>query len=288
MINSQDISRFVYQSKPRDVPKNILLAAGAPSYLIATIIEFGSILGTLLICSLLSLGSPQLGGFTRDIMLNIGKNTTQGNIIDWERRQERRTGRGSSLLPQVYYRIGISFSTISGEITADCYVTVRESIPGWGLIPESRNIQASDAGVRLREPFPITIEYASWAPSIARAVGTQASLGSILFYLIFFPLLGTMPLAYAVFWYIRRNLKRRLAESLFATGFVKEYSIQKDNCRISVSFSGQDGSERTGYRILPKRAEAVYRQWAAERRKIGGLYLLDKEDVIITDLWLKV
>lgn len=286
MITSQEISKFVAQPTPRDVPKNILHAAGAPSYFLATLMGLLLILSFFLVTFLFSLMGlhSQHGGLAGDFLLNIGKRTAQGIVIDWEGR-EARFARWPA--PRLYYRVGISFHTSDGEITTDCYVTDRRSIPGWGQIPESRIEQTFGAIVRLKEPFPVIIEYAPWDPSIARAVGTQASLMSAVFYLVFFSVLGTIPLTYAMFWYIRKKLKRTLAEGLFAMGRVSEVCSTKEaGLKVSVSFTDQDGKARTGYRTVTKRVEDTCRKWKADDREVGLLYLPGREDVIITDLWV--
>jgi hypothetical protein len=96
-------------------------------------------------------------------------------------------------------------------------------------------------------------------------------------------------------WFIHRKKIRFLRDGIFVTGRVSEVRVKPWrifppptlDAVIAVSFSAPNGTERTGrYKIwLPSHPEC--RQWAAEGRSVGLLFLPDREDIIITDFWVE-
>jgi hypothetical protein len=283
----QEISDFVHRPVPRVVPRSVFRAATRENPL-RWLFLFGAVflLFGLFVCWVFQAWSG-----VGDILLNIGnEKTTNGAIVGWERTSASVGGsrRGGGFTP--VYRVDIRFFTPNKEVAAQCYVTGIRSIPGWGQIPESRNERASNASVRLKEPFPVTVEYVPWYPSLSRAVDTRASLIGYFGLVIFiFPLVGIAICVHS--WYCRRRTKRLLAEGQYVTGRVTRIltrtARRSKHFEAVVSFDDQNGVERTGFCPVLYRAYSECNRWITEDRSVGLLYLPDRENVLIPDLWLE-
>ena len=90
------------------------------------------------------------------------------------------------------------------------------------------------------------------------------------------------------YWYFRKRLIRLLSEGRFATGrIVERGSMFKVFFYGEIQFSDQNSAVRTDKVVRRDARIAVCRQWAAEQRPVGLLYLPDRKDIVITDLWLE-
>jgi len=267
-MTSQEISEFVNQPAPRKVPRKVFLTAidkSDTNLYRWVLVFFAMILGFIYLFQ---------WSIYSDFLLDIGyKDTAQGAIISIT--QEMRQF-GSD------YHLRIRFPMHDGEIETSCYVTPKENIPGWGVIPETWNNPCLRSSVRLETPFPVTIEYIPWNPYIARAVGTRHSIFPYFFKLIsFVTILALIYMTFAVFLRFPRA-KRLLREGLFAAGRI---SISAPN--YIVSFTDQCGMNQERIYEASDKHISTCRQWAHEGRSVGLLYLPDQEKVIITDLWLE-
>jgi len=258
-MTSREISEFVNQPVPRKVPGKFFRAAidkkiNVVNYKLMFILIFALLFYMYLVrWSMFS-----------DILLDRGyKDTAQGAITSMTREGGR-------------YRLYIRFHTPGGEIEANCYVSHRRDIPGWGVIPETLN-----------EPFPVTIEYIPWRPSVARAVGTRSSDSAYFLNLIrFIMLFALICVLFRIFLDFRR-IKRLLSKGLFAAGHIYKYVIQGNSSSFSVNFIDQRGMKQTTFFTVPNSASSACRKWADENRSIGLLYLPGKDKILVTDLWLK-
>ena len=292
---SQEISEFVNQPTPRKVPNNIFLAATNESdhhtYKWALII---------ILVLLFAIYLFRWSIFS-DILLDVGdKEMAQGSITAMSRSVTRA---GSC------YRLRIHFQTPNGVVETTCYVSHRRNIPGWGVIPETRNNpNLLHKNLRLEEPFPVIIEYIPWRPSAARAVGTRSSSFTYFSNLVPFVLiLGGIYMAFGASLRLRR-VKRLLSKGLFTTGRLSISATQENLSSFSmirqllpawyifgssskkciVNFTDQRGMRREGsYIPVDNNDSWVLCQWVSEGRSVGLLYMPDQEKVIITDLWLE-
>jgi hypothetical protein len=100
---------------------------------------------------------------------------------------------------------------------------------------------------------------------------------------------------FITYWYNRRGIKHLLAEGLFVTGLATEVKLwQKgrrwtadiaDTYKVIVSFSDQYGATQAGRYLIEEHDLPTCSQWADEKRSVGLLYLPNRQDVLITDLW---
>ena len=87
-------------------------------------------------------------------------------------------------------------------------------------------------------------------------------------------------------WRRIRIQKRLLMEGRYAAGRIYEVkSHGRGQLCTVVSFSDQHGTARKGSCLSSQKCRNTVRQWFAEDRHVGLLYLPDRQDVIITDLW---
>ena len=286
MITLQEISDFVNQPTLRKIPRDVWSAVTKDTR-INYVYFFGI---NLLLIVLVFLWLLFIGKLPGHILLDIAnKKTEHGTIIGWE-----RAGQESAHSERKRYRVTFRFSIPTVDVTANCYVDGIKNIPGWGQIPESLNEQASSVFVRLKEPFPVVVEYAPWHPSLARVVGTRFSsfgYGAWLcfsaVFLIFAQLGGW---GFCLSLRERKITKRPLSEGRFATGRVLEIRVKGEPIPPKsfdgiVLFRDQYGAEQADSFHVQYSA-TKWRRWAEEDRSVGLLYLPDLEKVLITDLWL--
>ena len=281
-MTSQEIAEFVNQPTPRKVPGKVfnavinkdernfcMLLCGLALMIILLIIIYGNFL-------------------VSDMLLDIGnKMTEQGTITSMLQISSGRS--------PIRYRLTMRFTTPDGVVETSCYVSHRNAIPGWGIIPETRNNPDLRRRLSLRTPFPVTVEYIPWYPSLARAVGTRSSPDS---YFLNFIYITTISIAtFLLFIMFRgfRRTKRLLREGLFTTkGRVLEFAEQRNifkrlMCKHSffVSFIGQHGERREGVCTVTEDSYSACARWADNGGPVNLLYLPDRNEVIITDLWRK-
>ena len=279
MVTHQEITNFINQPTPRKIPKNILHAVENKNSHKLFLVFKGLLIFSVLLLTL------SLFFEENHILLNILSNKVQGVIIGWERIEKQETKIS-------YYRMGISYPTPNGELTASCYVDFKENIPGWGQIPESLNDQASNDFVRLSTPFPVIVEYATLSHYVARAVGTRSTPNADYYILSLIQLtLGFLMILFISIVDINihlQNDKQLLTKGYFTTGHVCE--PKKQNLLliiVSVWFNDQLGKRQTGMCIVrTKRDKEKCRQLYADDRPVGLMYLPDRLYILITDLLL--
>ena len=291
-MTTQEISNFVNQPIPRKIPSDFprsILYNGALSKTRLRRMDFH-----ILKIVLWFVWIPYLLFFLtlnplEDLLLDIGvKRTAQGTVISKEQITVQNTHR----LPyryRKYYRLVVSFSTPKGEVTANCYVYNFQRITSWETIPESLGEQASDLFARLKEPFPVPIEYIPWYPSVARAANTRVVKDSDSFYLVTLFFIAISVLLYAI---IRDCLinERILKNGQFVTGHVMEIRARSTAtnihyaCDVEVSFIGKS-SPQVGYCKVPWYVWSKCSKWS-KGISVGLMYLPNRKDILITDLWL--
>ena len=277
-MTAQEIQKFVERPTPRCVPRGVLRAADRGRRL-----HLRFFLGTVFfLIGLVSILFYRVWALPADYLMDVGiMKTADGVIVGWKRTFiSHSAGKGKEKITTRLYRVEARIPTPNGEVTAYCYAYGRGRIPGWGQIPESMNELDTDAFVRLKEPFPVVVEYIPRYPNLARAVGSRlASCDYVegLEYLVIF-LLGTVLCCNG--WYRFRRLKRLLAEGRFTSGHI----IKVTRRVVSVSYNDQFGAKRTGSLLSDPALMAACSQWGAEHHSVGLLYLPGREDVFITDL----
>ena len=186
-----------------------------------------------------------------------------------------------------YCHVQIRFQTPSGEKLLFCNVNNKEDIPGWGVIPETRNNPDLRKRLRLKKPFIINIEYIPWNYSVARAVGTRFSSHTNFY--SFISILTTLVIYYMTFRLHRsfRRIKHLLAEGLFTTGQVLiPEGLLRNPFYFIVCFIDRHSVRRKGSCIVMSELTYTVYKWANDGQSVGLLYLPDLNKVIITDLWL--
>ena len=275
---------------PRKVPRKFFcetIDLRTRSAYITTLLGSFVMLGMIILG--LTFGRWDLFG---DILLDAGiKNTTQGAITEIA-QMSRIRGDGT------YYRLMIHIPMPDGEMRASCYVSYRRDIPGWGIISETQGDADLRRRLSLRNPFPVTVEYIPWNPSVARVVGTRYSY--ISFLAIFIIIVLTFFMVYVTFRHFRhfRKVKRLLREGVFAIGGRLEIDEQRKDLFTSVyrligidsfavRFADQRGVMRSGSCIVSMLNYFTCKQLFESGQTVNLLYLPDQDEVIVTDLWME-
>jgi len=287
-MTPQEISKFVEQPMPRKVPHRILRKVQRESSGSSPAFRHLFVLLLIMIYMLIP-NQPILNNIVLDFGI-AGKATAQGAIISITPTRLWSIGPTS-------YSLGTRFRPPGWrDITTVSYVWRRESIPGWGVIPETQDNLRLMVGetLSLAEPFPVTVEYIPGRPWNGRAAGTwfpggiiELILAIVVFYIVI--------LAHALFSGAQET-KQLLRNGVFTTGYISE---QKNSSPFTehgqrparyasdyiASFTDRSGVKREAFIVA-----SSYTSWLWElanyEQPIGLLYLPDTNAVIVPNLWL--
>jgi len=306
-----EINAFIRQPPPRKTPRSVLRAAGGYT---AAIVSLGAaFLGTLLIFTWFF----QIQDLLVDVWLEYSETTTSTGLLESCEPtgiSGTRPGGGLSAKSVPVYRLTFSYDTPQGKQTGHSHMAGLEAIPGikalfrqnWstgdeqdgGVLAQSSKAAVEylpSGGVRLTEPFKVTVQYLPARPSWSRVQDTR-----------FCPLGGSLGLAawimiaaeagwFGYFFRLHRQLQRLLTSGRQGRGRIVE--VRTENWwrvgrretlfKAIVTFVDQYGEERTGRvsNLTAKQAETC-QMWAEENRECSVWHLPGRSTIVIPELWL--